>query len=251
MFLGIRHCTELHCQLNLFLNILSNLNRFIIKLNCQKPKSKPDKFTTLFCYYSEDIKTDLTIVRKSLIDLGVLIYMKMEQLELVHTSRYISIMLFCALTASLVSTPAFAQQTNFGAILSGKNLSPPVKTIASGTAKFNVDAQGNMSYQLDVKNIKGVIGAHISLQNGTDLAQVFNPYVEIAGKSEIPTGEVNGQLSKGVLTTRDLSGILIGKNVTDLTNLMNNGSVYVVVRTQANENGEIQGQVTPSNTTGK
>ena len=53
-----------------------------------------------------------------------------------------------------------------------------------------------MSYQLDVKNIKGVIGAHISLQNGTDLAQVFNPYVEIAGKLEIPTGEVNGQLSK-------------------------------------------------------
>jgi hypothetical protein len=133
MFLGIRHCTELHCQLNLFLNILSNLNRFIIKLNC----------------------------------------------------------------------------------------------------------------------LKGVIGAHISLQNGTDLAQVFNPYVEIAGKSEIPTGEVNGQLSKGVLTTRDLSGTLEGKNVTDLTNLMNTGSVYVIVRTQANENGEIQGQVTPSNTTGK
>jgi hypothetical protein len=74
MFVGIRHCTEQHCQLNIFLNILSNLNRFIIKLNCHKPKSKPDKFTTLFCYYSEDIKTDLTIVRKSLIDLGVLIY---------------------------------------------------------------------------------------------------------------------------------------------------------------------------------
>jgi CHRD domain-containing protein len=134
-------------------------------------------------------------------------------------------------------------------VLSGKNLSSLVNTIASGTAKFNVDAQG-MSYQLDVKNIKGVIGAHISLQNGTDLSQVFNPYIEIAGKPEIPTGEVNGQLSKGVLTTRDLSGPLIGKNVTDLTNLMNTGSVYVIVRTQANENGEIQGQVTPSNNTG-
>jgi hypothetical protein len=108
-----------------------------------------------------------------------------------------------------------------------------------------------MAYNIDVKNLKGVIGAHISLQNGTDLAQVFNPYIEIAGKSEIPTGEVNGQLSKGVLTTRDLSGILIGKNITDLANLMNNGSVYVVVRTQANENGEIQGQITASNTTEK
>jgi hypothetical protein len=54
-----------------------------------------------------------------------------------------------------------------------------------------------------------------------------------------------------VLTTSDLSGTLEGKNVTDLTNLMNTGLVYVVVRTEANDNGEIQGQVTPSNTTGE
>jgi len=124
-------------------------------------------------------------------------------------------------------------------------------TNPSCTAKFNLDPQGNILYQIDVKNIKGVIGAHLSLQNGTDLAQVFNPYIEIAGKSEIPTGEVNGQLSKGVLTTNDLSGTLIGKNVTDLANLMNSGSVYVVVRTISNENGQIQGQITPANTTGK
>lgn len=177
----------------------------------------------------------------------------MEQLKLFHNSRYIVIMLLCGLSASLVSTPVFAQQTNFGAILSGKNLSQPVNTTTnpSGTAKFNVDPQGNILYQIDVKNIKGVIGAHLSLQNGTDLAQVFNPYIEIAGKSEIPTGEVNGQLSKGVLTTNDLSGTLIGKNVTDLANLMNSGSVYVVVRTISNENGQIQGQITPANTTGK
>ena len=96
-----------------------------------------------------------------------------------------------------------------------------------------------MAYQIDVKNIEGVIGAHISLQNGTDLAQVFNPYVEIAGKSEIPTGEVNGQLSKGVLTSTDLSGPLMRKN----------GSVNVVVRTQAHEKGEIQGLVNLSNST--
>ena len=77
-------------------------------------------------------------------------------------------------------------------------------TTATGTAKFTLDSQGNMAYELDVKNIKGVIGAHISLQNGTDLAQVFNPYMEIAGKSEIPTGQVSGLLSKGVLAPHDL-----------------------------------------------
>jgi hypothetical protein len=172
--------------------------------------------------------------------------LKMKRLELLRFGRYIPIVSLCILSISIISIPVFAQQMSFTASLSGH-----VSTTATGTAKFNVDAQGNMSYQLNVKNIKGVIGAHISLQNGTDLAQVFNPYIEIAGKSEIPTGEVNGQLSKGVLTTRDLSGTLEGKNVTDLTNLMNTGSVYVIVRTQANENGEIQGQVTPSNATGK
>jgi len=165
--------------------------------------------------------------------------------------RYSPMISLCALAVSLISMPAYAQQANFVASLSGQNLSPKVSTAATGTAKFNVGPDGNMAYVIDGKNIKGIIGAHISLQNGTDLAQVFNPYIEIAGKSEIPTGEVNGQLSKGVLTTRDLSGTLEGKNVTDLTNLMNTGSVYVIVRTQANENGEIQGQVTPSNTTEK
>ena len=51
----------------------------------------------------------------------------------------------------------------------------------------------------------------------------------------------------GVITSTDLSGPLIGKIVTDLTNLMKNDSVYVVVRTQAHENREIQGIITPSN----
>jgi hypothetical protein len=57
------------------------------------------------------------------------------------------------------------------------------------TAKFNLDSNGNIAYNIGVKNLKGVIGAHISLQNGTDLAQVFNPYVQVNGRSEIPTGQ--------------------------------------------------------------
>jgi hypothetical protein len=104
-----------------------------------------------------------------------------------------------------------------------------------------------MDYQINTNKLNGVIGAHISLKNGTDLAQVFNSYVEINGKSEIPTGQVNGQLSNGVITSADLSGPLIGKTVNDLANLMKNDSVYVVVRTQAHENGELQGVVSPSN----
>ena len=162
--------------------------------------------------------------------------------------RYTPLISLSILVVSLISMPAFAQQMSFNANLSGGTLSPLVNTVATGTAKFNLDSNGNMAYDIDVTNLKGVIGAHISLQNGTDLAQVFNPYVQVNGRSEIPTGQVNGQLSKGIITESDLSGPLSGKNVTDLATLMKNNSAYVVVRTIAHENGEIQGVINPSNT---
>ena len=171
---------------------------------------------------------------------------KIRGLTKLPIKRYTPLISLGILVVSLISMPAFAQQMN--ANLSGGTLSPSVNTVATGTAKFNLDSNGNMAYNIDVKNLKGVIGAHISLQNGTDLAQVFNPYVQVNGRSEIPTGQVNGQLSKGIITESDLSGPLNGKNVTDLTTLMKNNSVYVVVRTVGHENGEIQGVITPSNT---
>ncbi|HXV89235.1 MAG TPA: CHRD domain-containing protein [Nitrososphaeraceae archaeon] len=162
--------------------------------------------------------------------------------------RYTPVILLSILVLSLTSIPALAQQTNFVASLSGQAMSPTVSTTATGTAKFNKEPVGNMTYQIDTRNLNGVRGTHISLKNRTNLAQVFNSYMEINGKSEIPTGEVNGQLSKGVITPSDLTGPHAGKTVTDLTNLMKNDSVYVVVRTQAHENGEIQGVITPLNT---
>lgn len=174
--------------------------------------------------------------------------LKMKRSTKFPIGRYTPVISVSILILSLISIPAFAQQTNFIASLSGQAMSPTVSATAAGTAKFNLDPDGNMAYQIDAKNLNGVIGAQISLKNGTDLAQVFNSYIEINGKSEIPTGEVNGQLSIGVITASDLSGPLAGKTVTELTNLMKNDSVYVVIRTQAHENGEIQGVITPSNT---
>lgn len=173
---------------------------------------------------------------------------KIRGLTKLPIKRYTPLISLGILVVSLMSMPAFAQQMSFNANLSGGTLSPSVNTVATGTAKFNLESNGNIAYNIDVKNLKGVIGAHISLQNGTDLAQVFNPYVQVNGRSEIPTGQVNGQLSKGIITESDLSGPLSGKNVTDLTTLMKNNSVYVVVRTVGHENGEIQGVITPSNT---
>ena len=173
--------------------------------------------------------------------------LKMKRSDVFPLRRYIPIVSLYILAISIISIPVFAQQMSFTANLSGQSLSPPVGTSATGVAKFNVDPQGNMAYEIDVKNANGVIGAHISLQNGTDLAQVFNPYIETAGKSGIPTGEVNGQLSKGVLTTSDLSGTLFGKNVTDLPKILKNDKFNLVLRTKQNYNVEIKGNLIPTN----
>jgi len=62
---------------------------------------------------------------------------------------------------------------------------------------------------------------------------------------------VNGQISKGVITANDLSGPLSGKTIIDLANLMKNNSLNIVIRTQGHENGEIQGDITPSTPTQK
>jgi hypothetical protein len=50
--------------------------------------------------------------------------------------------------------------------------------------------------------------------------------MKLNGKSEIPTGKGNVQLSKGAITPSDLGGPLAGKTVADLTKLVKNDSEY-------------------------
>jgi hypothetical protein len=109
-------------------------------------------------------------------------------------------------------TTIFAQQFNaqlaqlyphnvFNAKLAGSSEVPPVTTTASGTATFQLlPAAGHeqiLSFELSLKNINGVTGAHIHNgkqgENGPVVADLFNP----SG----PTGAINGKLAAGTLTT--------------------------------------------------
>jgi CHRD domain len=163
-----------------------------------------------------------------------------------------TVLLFASIVLSTIPVLTYAQQqTNFVANLSGKNMTPPVNTLASGTAKFQVNPNGTLSYQLDAMNLNKVIGSHISSKNGTELAQLLDPYATVSTgfnqvKSVYPTGLINGKLGSGVITSDKLVGPLTGKNVTDLTNAIKHGGVSVVVRTQPNQQGEIAGQIVPS-----
>ena len=123
---------------------------------------------------------------------------------------------------------------------------PPVDTTATGTAKFHVNPNGTLSYEIDVNNINQVVGVPIRLKDGTDLTELLNLYATVNQKSFTQSlGAVNGQLVSGVLTANKLDGPLFGRNITDLVSFFTNKSAYVIVRTTQHQQGEIQGQILP------
>jgi CHRD domain-containing protein len=163
-----------------------------------------------------------------------------------------TLILSIIMIVSVVPVLTYAQQqTNFVANLSGKNVVPPVSTPATGIAKFHTNSNGTLSYEIDVMNLNKVIAGHIGTKNGTEILQLLNPYATISTgfnqvKSLYPTEVVNGRLASGVITTDDLLGPFFGKSVTDLVNAMKHGDIYVTIRTQPNQQGEIAGQIVPS-----
>ena len=149
-------------------------------------------------------------------------------------------------TSGLASSPTRGEPKDFVADLSGKSMIPPIDTNAKGSAKFHINPNGTLSYEINATNINGVIGAHIGLNNGTELADLINPYASVNHQSVYPTGQVSGTLSSGVLTGDKLLGSLFSKSISDLVNLMKSKFVYVIIRTTQHQHGEIQGQLTPS-----
>jgi hypothetical protein len=93
--------------------------------------------------------------------------------------------------------------------------------------------------------ITAVLEAHIGYKNRTALADLLNPYAALNTQQDCPTGPVNGLLTDGyiksgihrppgqnwVMSPNSLTGPLIGKNVSDLDNIIKNKGAYVTIRT--------------------
>jgi hypothetical protein len=180
-------------------------------------------------------------------------------------------LLLSMIAIALIATPVLSyaqQQTNYVATLSGKDMVPPVNTPAIGVARFHMNPDGSLCYSVDVYHITGVLGAHIGTKNGTELADLTNPYATMqfyptGTIGAYPTASVNGTLTSGdikagirgppgkggVVSPLGLVGPLIGKNVTDLDNILKSKNAYVTVRTLDHQRGEIQGQIHPTSST--
>lgn len=162
-----------------------------------------------------------------------------------------------AIAIITIPVSSYAQkETNFVATLTGKDMVPPVDTAATGVAKFHINPDGSLCYSVDVSHITGINGVHIGTKNGTELVELINPYATQQAYpygtiAAYPTADVNGTLTSGNIKASSLGlvGPLVGKNVTDLDNIVKSKNGYVTVRTVDHQRGVIQGQILPSNST--
>jgi CHRD domain len=134
------------------------------------------------------------------------------------------------------------EQQNFTANLVGQDVVPPTDTKATGTSEFTLNSNGmSMNYEVYVTDIDDIILAQIYQGQEGENGPAVSTLIRF--KDTTPTGPVNGLLTQGIITADNLQGPLSGKQVSDLTDLIENNNTYVEVQTTENPNGEIRGQI--------
>lgn len=154
------------------------------------------------------------------------------------------------------SLSSFSSAKQFIAVLTGDNEVPPVDTEATGRIKLTVNYQQNaLDYQLSLSNVNSIVnGAHIhwgSVGTNGPIVASLNIGGTFAGASAFTSGGGGGSTmtstsTGGTITSADLKGPLLGKQISDLIRLIQYGKAYVNVHTDRNQNGEMRGQLKPS-----
>ncbi len=143
------------------------------------------------------------------------------------------------LIVGLVSV-GMAAEKMFKSTLSGKEVVPPVKTMAKGQATFTPSKDGSeLKYKVTVSKIEDVSAAHIHMgKKGADGPPLAS--IDIGAKK---AGKFSGTLAEGTITAKELMGSLKGKAVKDLIKEIEAGNTYVNVHTDKHPDGEIRGQI--------
>ncbi len=132
------------------------------------------------------------------------------------------------------------EEIEFVTNLTGDNERPsPVDTDATGTARVVDDGGLSMSYRVTVANIENVTAAHIHVGS----TAVAGPIVVNLNPN---TNVTTGVLAEGEFDAGDIMPLAAGQSpitMDSLRVLLRTGQTYVNVHTQANQAGEIRGQL--------
>jgi hypothetical protein len=150
------------------------------------------------------------------------------------------------MTASLGSSILAQQGQTFSATISGDKENPPTKSNATAVAQFQTNNDNSqLSYWINATGLKKITASHIHRGNEGENGPVV--VVLSKGKSADKNLELN---LKGNITRSDLTGPLKGKDLSELANLLNNGSAYVNLHTAKYPKGAIRGQISSSSAAG-
>jgi hypothetical protein len=139
----------------------------------------------------------------------------------------------------------------YWSVLTGEQQLPPNDTNALGYAglKFQ-DDRTRLVYIVNAEHIGKVTAVNLyqmdKEQNGTLVLDLLHSPRELMKEvdkvvEKTLDGKTKGTVSIGGATRDDLQGQLKGKTLSDLHELMVNGSVYVSIHTKDFPNGEIRG----------
>jgi hypothetical protein len=138
----------------------------------------------------------------------------------------------------------------YWSILTGDQQTPPVTTDALGYVglKFQ-DDRTRLMYSVHAEHIGKVTAVYLyqtyNAKNGTIVLNLLHSPRELKSidkaVDKTPQGKTKGTVSMGGAISDDLQGQLKGKTLSDLRELMVNGSVYVSIHTKDFPKGEIRG----------
>lgn len=138
----------------------------------------------------------------------------------------------------------------YWSILTGDQQTPPVTTDALGYVglKFQ-DDRTRLVYIVNAEHIGKVTAVYLyqidKAKNGTIVLDLLHSPRELKSIDKVvdktPQGKTKGTVSMGGATSDDLQGQLEGKTLSDLHELIVNGTVYISIHTKDFPNGEIRG----------
>ena len=134
---------------------------------------------------------------------------------------------------------------DFAAILTGKEEIPEVNTLDTALATFQSNTtnkdhgKDDLMYAVKVTPTDKIKEVDIQTGKPDEKGEV----VAALYKSDTPSGEVKGTLTKGKIKSKDLKGPLEGKNTKELVRKIEKGEAYVDIRTEDKPMGKVRGKI--------
>jgi len=145
-----------------------------------------------------------------------------------------------SLTFTITSNQSYGEK--YFATLNGSNSFPPVDTNASGMAEINIE-ENNSTFSLRANDIHNATVAHIHKGiKGENGPHVFTLFAIGNPSEQQKTLEINGTIN-----SKGFEGPLIGKSMSDLTEMMNNGTAYINIHTEQYPKEFLRGKIVPDN----